>query len=188
MTASRKRLDIGPRLKDLRTARHMSLRELGAATGFSASFLSQVERGEASPSLSSLDKIARALGISLSGLLSEPGTSATGPLVRRHEQDTLRSEWSKATLQSLMPAGADERMSAFLVHLEPAGRTGRHFLHGPGNILGFCARGQPTLVLQEQKHALEPQDSVFYGADQLGVWENATAEPAEVVLVLLRPT
>lgn len=43
----------------------MSLRALGEVTGFSASFLSQVENGLASPSISSMEKIAAALGVTL---------------------------------------------------------------------------------------------------------------------------
>ncbi|MEW5847885.1 MAG: XRE family transcriptional regulator [Myxococcota bacterium] len=181
-----KSLQIGPRLKSTRKARRLSLRELGAATGFSASFLSQVERGEASPSLSSLDKIVRALGLTLGALLTDPDSAPPGPLVRRQEPDTLHSEWSKASLRSLMPAGTQGPLAALLVTLEPGGRTGKHFLAEQGHIFGFCVRGQPTLLLDERSHELNQQDSVYYDATKQAVWENHSRGPAEVLLVQVR--
>ena len=65
-------LHLGPKLRALRLEQNLSLRALAGRTGFSASFLSQVELGQVSPSLLSLDRLATALGLSLPLLLSRP--------------------------------------------------------------------------------------------------------------------
>src|SRR5688572_5782629 len=100
-------LDIGPRLRAIRRARGYTLRGLAKRTGFSASFLSQAELGQVSPSLGSLDRIAVSLGTSLAALLSRAPDSP-GPIVQRSSAPGLRSEWSRATAQSLLPAGNHE--------------------------------------------------------------------------------
>ncbi len=55
---------IGKKINTLRKAQGLTLQQLGTASGLSASFLSQVERGLASPTVVSLAQIARALGAS----------------------------------------------------------------------------------------------------------------------------
>src|SRR5690606_34750451 len=97
-------LAIGDKLRSARVRSRLSLRELGERTGFSASFLSQVELGQSSPSLASLHKITEALGMSLAQLLTaaEPST-----VLRRSQREQVRSDWSRATAETLVPASAD---------------------------------------------------------------------------------
>src|ERR671932_1561458 len=68
-TAATDTLQIGPRVRALREAMDMSLRDLGERTGVSAPMLSQVERGETSPTLAIASRIAAGLELSLSQLL-----------------------------------------------------------------------------------------------------------------------
>ena len=58
-------LSVGLAIRALRESKHISVRALATASGFSSSFISQVENGLASPSISSLQEIAHALGTSL---------------------------------------------------------------------------------------------------------------------------
>jgi len=183
-TASGDALHLGPRLRALRLEQRLSLRALAGRTGFSASFLSQVELEQASPSLVSLDRIAAALGLGLAALLSPPD-GRPGPIVRRQGDAALRSEWSRATAQSLLPTGADERTAVVFVRLEPGGRTGKSPRPPAGKELAFCVRGRPTLVLGAERCALGPRDSVFYDAAQAVVWRNDGPRPAELLLVTL---
>ena len=62
---------LGERVRQLRTARGLTLKEFGAATGLSHGFLSQLERNLARPSMSTLDDIAAALGTSTAALVSD---------------------------------------------------------------------------------------------------------------------
>src|ERR1700754_3615942 len=112
---------IGEKLRAARQAMGLSLRALGELTGFSASFLSQVELGQTMPSLGSLQRIAEALGLTVANLLASPGTASA--VVRKAGREVLRSEWSKATVEPLVSASADERLQAILVRLDPSGRT-----------------------------------------------------------------
>lgn len=58
-------LNIGPTLKELRKSSNLTLKELALKSGFDGSYLSKIESGDRSPTIESLEKICRALGISL---------------------------------------------------------------------------------------------------------------------------
>src|SRR5271167_1067194 len=60
---------VGPRVRALREAMNLSLRELALRSGVSAAMLSQVERGETSPTLQVAARIAAGLDLRLSQLL-----------------------------------------------------------------------------------------------------------------------
>src|SRR5512138_1155413 len=66
-------VNIGERLRELREARNISMRALATRSGLSANALSMIERGKASPSVSTLYKLADALGISITSFF---GTDA----------------------------------------------------------------------------------------------------------------
>ena len=58
-------LSIGPTLKELRTSSNLTLKELAIKSGFDSSYISKIENGERSPTIESLEKICKALGVSL---------------------------------------------------------------------------------------------------------------------------
>src|SRR4051812_35263730 len=76
-------VDVGERLRTLRSLRRLTLREVAERAGLSESFLSQVERGRASASIAPLRRIADALGVAISDLFQ--------PLEPRHPR-VLRRE------------------------------------------------------------------------------------------------
>jgi XRE family transcriptional regulator, regulator of sulfur utilization len=176
---------IGGRLKAERQRRGLSLRDLAERTGFSASFLSQLELDQASPSLASLAKLAQTLGLSLGHLLSDAVPGADATVIRAEEHGRLRSEWSKATVCSLLPSRSDERLSIVLVELEPGGTSG-----DPGNLLGrefaYCLRGSLALRLGETDHRLSAGDSVLYDASRAPRWTALGRARAQFLLMSLR--
>ena len=88
VTASAKQGAVGEKVKTFRTARRMSLRALGEATGTTASFLSQLERGLSGVNISTLMRIAEALGISLTDLF-EDAEPPVGRVLRKAERPAL---------------------------------------------------------------------------------------------------
>lgn len=74
---------LGMRLKSLRLARRLSLRDLAEATGTSASFISQLERGLTGASTASLNQMASALGVSVALLFAESAAQNHHGVLRR---------------------------------------------------------------------------------------------------------
>jgi transcriptional regulator with XRE-family HTH domain len=177
---------VGLKLRAARRQQQFSLRALAARVGFSASFLSQVELGQVSPSLGSLDRIAQALGMHLSDLLSEPAT-ANGPVLHHKRQASLHSEWSHATIESLLPADVQSKIGVVLIGLEPGGQSGRwSSLSLAGKELAFCVRGKATLTIADERYHLGEGDSIFYDTIQTSRWENVGKRRTEILLISLR--
>lgn len=78
-------------VRRLREARGLSVRTLASKCGFSASFISQVELGQASPSIASLDRIAAALGVTL-GEFFQAVTPSGPSIIRAAERQVMQSE------------------------------------------------------------------------------------------------
>ncbi|HUN94526.1 MAG TPA: helix-turn-helix domain-containing protein [Burkholderiaceae bacterium] len=78
---------VARRVRDLRKARELSLDQLAELSGVSRSTISLIERQETSPTAAVLNKLAGALGSSLSSLFAdEPAGKPGGPLSRRADQ------------------------------------------------------------------------------------------------------
>jgi XRE family transcriptional regulator, regulator of sulfur utilization len=179
-------LKIGPRLRAVRKSQKISLRALAQRTGFSPSFVSQVELGQTSPSLASLQRICDALHLELSELLREPERPRATPVLRRRDRESLRSEWSKATAASLVPSGSDDRFSALLLTLDPGGRTGAISRRRGALEFAYCIRGRVTLILGEERHEMASGDSALL-QHPTASWDNTGRTHAEVLVVSARP-
>lgn len=178
---------VAERLKAARQKLGFSLRALGELTGFSASFLSQVELGQATPSLGSLKRIADALELSMSSLLA--GEREQLPVLRRSRRAAVRSEWSKATMESLIPASFDEQLGALLLRLDARGRSGATQYPVGRRILAYCLEGRVALVFAKagrDPFELERGDSVVLDGPESMSWENRSQEPAHVLVVVGR--
>ncbi len=93
-------MTVGERVRQIRHAQGRTVTDLAAASGLSRSFVTRVEAGDGNPSLASLDKLAAALDIPTSRLLSDSAVAASGPrsaqsplgqidIVRRHRGDMV---------------------------------------------------------------------------------------------------
>jgi transcriptional regulator with XRE-family HTH domain len=179
---------VGERFKAARQKLGLSLRALAEQTGFSASFLSQVELGQTTPSLGSLQKISDALEISLTSVLATDPDPL--PVLRRSRRAAVRSEWSKASMESLVPAGFDERLGAFLLQLDASGRSGSTHYAAGRRLFAYCIKGSATLVFAQGREPIEVEsgDSIVLDGPETFSWENRAKNPAHVLVVVARVT
>src|SRR5512139_3959103 len=106
---------IGERVRRLRLKRHMYLRAFAVQTGFSASFISQLENGQVSPSLGSMQKIADALGVTLGEFFTTAASEDEALVVRPSDRRRLDSTWTDAHLEALGPMSRARRLEPVLV-------------------------------------------------------------------------
>ena len=98
-TASNEQL-VGDHLRDVRTRQGFSVRALAARAGCSPSFISQVEHGQASPSISSLERLVPALGMTQGDFFR---ASTSPAVVRSHKRAALTPSWSGAHRRGFRP-------------------------------------------------------------------------------------
>lgn len=177
---------VGPRLRGARRQLRLSLRALAKLTGFSASFLSQAERDEVSPSLGSLQRICAALAIDLPDLLREPARAGRGPIVRRTERGALRSEWSKASAEPIVTADPARPITATLLTLDRGGRTGAILRPAGSSGFAYCLHGSVTVTLDGTAHRITAGDCVLLDDTSGAAWENAGRSKAQVLWVSTR--
>jgi transcriptional regulator with XRE-family HTH domain len=163
----------------------LSLRDLAERSGVSAPMLSQVERGETSPTISAATKIAAGLDLSLSQLLrlDESGhvVVVRGGRGRRHRRGGHRVE-------ELTPPLPGQRADVSRHRLDPGAATSGPDdppLHEPGSReTAVVLEGTATLVVEGDHHELQAGDSVTFDADLPHHFENNGAQPAELFAVV----
>jgi transcriptional regulator with XRE-family HTH domain len=184
---------LGRLLQSLRLARGLSLRTLAARTGFSPSFISQVEHDQASPSIASLGRIVDVLGITLGELFLAAGASqaaAAPALVRpvvvpKGRRQTLTSAWSRARIEGLGPAGRRHALEPVMITFSPGGRSGREMHTLSSEAIAIVFEGDLVLTLDAAAHVLHRGDTVTLPARTPHRWENSGDVPASVVVVAL---
>ena len=183
---------LGETIRRLRMAARLSLRSLAEKSGFSASFLSQVENGQASPSIASMERIATALGVTMGQFFSPPAAAlADVELVRARSRVTLTSEWSKARIESLGAQHHDVRLEPVLVTLAPGGASARRPYSSSRDEFALVLEGTVVLAVQhgnasgdpERRHILERGDAVTIGSGIGRRWENVSPAPVTILMV-----
>ena len=155
--------DMGPALRDELQppahARGLSLRALARRTGLSASFLSQVERGRADPSVSSLARIAEGLGISAAELLPGPARDEVRTS-RRGERIQISLHGAGVEVEGLagLPAGA---LEAWIAELRPGARLGHDSLSPGGEELVVVLDGAADVLVGPRIYELRAGDAAF---------------------------
>jgi transcriptional regulator with XRE-family HTH domain len=176
---------IGERVRALREAMGLSLRDLAARSGVSAPMLSQVERGETSPTLAVAARIAAGLELSLSQLLrlDEGG----GVAVTRAGEGRVRSRRGHRT-EELTPPLPGQRADVSLHELAPGASTGGPGdppVHEPGSReTAVVLAGEVALVVDGERHVLRAGDSVTFDADLPHHFANDAAEPTRFLAVV----
>ena len=82
---------VGSKLKELRTSKGMTLKELGDASGLSVGYLSQLEQGKSSIAINRLGKIAECLGVNMRYFISEE-LQNENPVMKSYENEVLYIE------------------------------------------------------------------------------------------------
>jgi quercetin dioxygenase-like cupin family protein len=178
---------VGERLRHLREERRISVRKLAELTDFSASFISQVENGQASPSIGSLERIASAVGVTLGEFFAAPGGGEdAGLIVRAVAREQLTSAWSNAQIDALAPMSAGRKLEPVLITLEPGGRSGKHPHPHAMEEFAFVLEGRVRLTLGEETHDLEAGDAATITPEQSRAWENVGPAPARILVVSAR--
>lgn len=176
---------IGEVIKRLREKRGLSLRTLATRVDFSASFLSQLENGQVSPSIASLERIVGELGVTLADLF-EASQKRGVRVVRAAARPGFTSEWSRARIESLSDAGAGAQLEAIAVTLDPRGASGKHPTRHATEHFAYLLSGTLTLVLEEDRVELAVGDCIVIPRNAAHRWVNTTADSSQVLLVFPR--
>jgi transcriptional regulator with XRE-family HTH domain len=178
---------VGGWVRRLREDSGMSLRALASRTGFSPSFMSQVENGLVSPSIGSMEKIAGALGVTLGEFFAAAAEGRPALVIRAGSRLRLPSSWSQGQIEALGPMEGSRQLEPVLITLEPGGRSGKHPYGHPTEEFALVLEGTLVLTLGPEQHTLGPGDSVTIRPRELRLWENHSPSSVCVLVVSALP-
>ncbi|MFC5006135.1 helix-turn-helix domain-containing protein [Dactylosporangium cerinum] len=153
--------ELGSRIRVRRRAQGLALERLAELSGVSRSMVSDVERGAKTPTVLVLDRLATALGTSISRLLDEPAGNAM--VVLSHERQRVVRDpagWERRILSPVLPGVEFEFMRTTL---GPGVDAGEFSPHQPGSREYVAVEsGRLTLTIDGQAAILEAGDSVYF--------------------------
>jgi transcriptional regulator with XRE-family HTH domain len=176
---------VGPRVKALREAMSLSLRDLADRSGVSAPMLSQVERGETSPTLAVAARIAGGLDLSLSQLL-RLDESGVVSIVRAGERRGGGAAGHRYEVLTPPLPGQRAELSRHVLKAGAAtGGPGDPPMHEPGaRETALVESGTVVLEIDGERHELAAGDCVTFDADLPHHFENTGKEEAALLAVV----
>ncbi|HJR94499.1 MAG TPA: cupin domain-containing protein [Gaiellaceae bacterium] len=181
------RVDVGERLRAIRTLRRATLKTVAERADLSESFLSQVERGRANASVASLKRISAALGVNVADLF-EPNGSTTRPRVLRRESRPTLAFGNLGRKLMLTPRPL-ENLQVIVGELDAGGSTGDEpYTHGDSEELLVVLDGVVSLQLGPEVFELTSGDSIDYRSSTPHRLVNVGDGRAEVMWIISPPS
>ena len=177
-------LQLGGRIRALRQARRLTLRDVAERSGVTESFLSQVERDVTSPSIATVQRIARALDLSIAQLFAEE--PQTGRVVRREARRRVVYQGLKA-VDEFLTSNMAGRLQVILSTIEPGGGTGAEpYTHDSDEEVVVVLSGVLDLWVGDEHYVLREGDAITFPS-RLPHWNVNHGDRAATVLFCLTP-
>jgi len=182
---------IGAHLRRARRLKSLRLKDVADLCGVSVSFISKIENNRAVPSLSTLHRIARVLGTSVSALF-EIEEEVMKVVHRPHERPVAGKvqnmvEWDGIEAEIIVPYAAGRRLEGFVFIMEPGGHSGGVLCH-EGEECGYVLVGELELVVGGKTYHLLEGDSFFFHSDIPHAYRNPGKTTARVIWINTPPT
>ena len=186
LTSTESGVDVGEQLRAIRRLRRRTLKEVADRAGLSESFLSQVERGRTSASISSLQRIASALGVDVSDVFSFNGVDRPRVVSRAARPTISFGTLGRKALLTPKPFHSVEVVAA---EFDAGGSTGEEpYAHGDSEEVFFVVSGEVELYLGGETFALEAGDSAQYRSSTPHRVKNRGSARAEVLFIISPPS
>jgi len=173
---------IGPRLRNLRKKRGLSLAEVAAVAGISVGFLSALERSQMSASVGTLRKLARFYRTNILHFFDS--TESDTRLVHPHKRKVL--EAGPGVHMELLAWG-NTVMEPHLFRVAPAAGSGESYAHEGEEFL-FVLRGELLIALADEEYHLKRGDSFYFESSTPHHWKNPGRSETWVLWINTPPT
>jgi transcriptional regulator with XRE-family HTH domain len=174
---------LGARIREARKRLDMSGRRLAQLAEVTPGFISRLELGQASPSISTLFRIGRALEITF-GDLFDAKSPPVGQVLRAEDWDIFQYPEDPFE-DAVLAVDPQRRLSAMWSRLPPGAATaGEAVTTGAEAQFVFVLRGTIELRIDGDVHTLEERSSIMLTGSAPHTWANRTDAPAEIVSVV----
>jgi len=175
-------IDVGSRLRELRMERRMSMRAVARLSSLSTNALSMIERGRTSPSVSTLYKVATALGVPITAFFRQE--SQRQEIVFRKAHRRTRIPFPRGLWEGL---GGEEFVGVvepLMLTLESGANSGKFGMVHTGHEFVLCLSGKLEYEVEGQRFTLEAGDSLLFAAQLQHRWRNPDRDNTLALIVL----
>jgi transcriptional regulator with XRE-family HTH domain len=174
---------VGVNLRRMRVKRDLSLERLAQASGVSRAMLCQIELGQSAPTINILWKIARALNVPFSALITEQSPSRTKVLTATSAK-VLKSSDGAFSSRALFPFDEPRTVEFYELRLAPAA-TEKAEPHPPGTVENLVVtNGCLEMRVGEARYLLATGDAIQFEADTAHEYRNPGDGEAVIYLVM----
>jgi transcriptional regulator with XRE-family HTH domain len=174
-------LQVGARIRTLRSRQALTLKDVAERTGVSVSMLSMLERGVASASVGTLVSVASALGVHMADLFDHPEGDEASPVKRKDEQAVLST--SEGTTRRVAHEDPTSGIELAVNEYAAGSASGLLATHHGGREFGVVVQGRLVVEVGGEEYALEPGDAVHYASTRPHRIRNDSDELAIAVWV-----
>ena len=172
---------VGFNLRQLRTAKGLTLDQLATSSELTRGYISLVERGLKTPSVAALLRLAAALDVNVTYLFDPNPTPAASYTLFRREQDAAPAQQGGFDLLALAASRTQKRMEPFLIRpplkfAPRASHAGEEFL--------FVISGKMAIKIEDEEIVLKKGDCLYFSGETPH-WVRSIGKPkADVLLVV----
>jgi transcriptional regulator with XRE-family HTH domain len=181
------RIDLGARIKSMRTQASLSQTDLAKQVGVTPSSISQIESGLIYPSLPALFRMAEVFGVDM-GTLFQSAHDNTSPVVFK------KNDMQVAALPELADSGikcwrvphieTESRTAPRLIEIPPRTKLTRHFFQIKGDELGYLISGTLRLTYRDMEYQLSEGDCIYFKEGWPSAWDNPGQKTARLLWLL----
>ena len=179
--------EIGEKVKALRLANRMTLKQLASRAGCTDAYLSQLERGRANPSIMILKNIASALKVKVVDFFIETKAEKNDVVLREDERVTINFRRGDAKIQMLVRSIRNKRMQPFYTTIEPGGGSKGSYSH-IGDEFGIVLQGELKINLSGTEYRVKKNESFYFSSQEPHSWSNPGKKKTVVIWVVSPPT
>lgn len=175
-------IDVGARLRMLRAGAGLSIRALAERSGLNVNTLSLIENGKSSPSVSTLQQLAGALGVPVTEFFITGQSAKT--VVFQKDGDRPHALFAHGLMEDLGAGMSHPGAEPLIVTLEANADSGQAPIVHTGREFVYCLEGRVAYSVDTETYLLEPGDSLLFEAYLPHHWKNPDESSSRVLLVL----
>jgi transcriptional regulator with XRE-family HTH domain len=174
--------NVGLRIRSFRERQGLSLRAVAERCGLSINAISQIERGENSPTVSTLHRLAMALNISITDFFND---EAAQTVVFVKQGTGLSASGDCVFMESLGIGLRNQQLEPFRMVIQPQSGSRDACVSHSGEEFVHCMEGEIDYTVGGTSYHLEAGDSLLFEAANQHAYYNPSSEPATILLIFL---
>lgn len=177
---------IGAKVAAVRAERGWSLQQLATRAGLSPAAVHKIEKSGMTPTITSLMKLASALGKSVGFFIEESDSLRPVTVVRAGERSQLYTSKQGLVLENISGRYGPFFVAGAEASVEPRADSGPVAMNHPGEELVLMLSGEMEFTVDGETYSLGEGDSIHFRANRPHSWANPTDEPARAIWLAIR--